>query len=45
MNIPVKLFQNKTSDSEEKILQELLKKFNFVTMATRFFDGIKFCEQ
>ena len=26
---------------EEKILKELLKKFHFVTMATRVFDGIK----
>ena len=31
--------------SEEKIFKELLKKFNFVAMATRIFDGIKFCEQ
>ena len=30
---------------EEKIFKELLKKFNFVAMATRVFDGIKFCEQ
>ena len=29
---------------EEKIFKELLKKLNFVTMATRVFDGIKFCE-
>ena len=29
----------------EKIFKELLKKFNFVAMATRVFDGIKFCEQ
>ena len=29
----------------EEIYTELLKKFNFVTMATRVFDGIKFCEQ
>ena len=29
----------------EKIFKELLKKFNFITMATRVFDGIKFCEQ
>ena len=31
--------------SEEKIFKELLKNFNFVAMATRVFDGIKFCEQ
>ena len=31
--------------SEEEIFKELLKKFNFVAMATRVFDGIKFCEQ
>ena len=30
---------------QEKIFKELLKKFNFVAMATRVFDGIKFCEQ
>ena len=30
---------------EEKIFKELLKKFNFVAIATRVFDGIKFCEQ
>ena len=30
---------------EEKIFKELLKKFNFVAMATRVFDGIEFCEQ
>ena len=30
---------------EEKIFKELFKKFNFVAMATRVFDGIKFCEQ
>ena len=30
---------------EEKIFKELLKKFHFVDMATRVFDGIKFCEQ
>ena len=29
---------------EDKIFKELLKKFNFVAMATRVFDGIKFCE-
>ena len=27
---------------EEKIFKELLKKFNFVAMATGVFDGIKF---
>ena len=31
--------------SEEKIFKELLKKFNFVAMAIKVFDGIKFCEQ
>ena len=30
---------------EEKIFKELLKKIHFVTMTTRVFDGIKFCEQ
>ena len=30
---------------EEKSFKELLKKFHFIAMATRFFDGIKFCEQ
>ena len=30
---------------EEKIFKELLKKINFVAMATRVFDGIKFSEQ
>ena len=30
---------------EEKIFKELLKKFNFIAMATRVFDGIKFCQQ
>ena len=30
---------------EEKIFKELLEKFNFVAMANRVFDGIKFCEQ
>ena len=30
---------------EEKIFKELPKKFRFVSMATRVFDGIKFCEQ
>ena len=30
---------------EEKIFKELVKKFHFVAMATRVFDGIKFCEQ
>ena len=29
---------------EEKIFKELLKKINFVAIATIFFDGIKFCE-
>ena len=31
--------------SEEKILKEFLKNFHLVAMATRVFDGIKFCEQ
>ena len=31
--------------SEEKAFKEWLKKFNFIAMATRVFDGIKFCEQ
>ena len=31
--------------SEENIFKELLKKFHFVTMATKVFDGIKFCEK
>ena len=44
-NIPVKLFQIGPAVPEEKIFKELLKKFNFVAMATRGFDGIKFCEQ
>ena len=43
-NIHVKLFQNRTSSSE-KIFIELLKKFHFVAMGTRGFDGIKFCSQ
>ena len=30
---------------EKKIFKELLKKFHFIAMATRVFDGIKFCEQ
>ena len=30
---------------EEKIFKKLLKKFNFVVMATRVFDGIKLGEQ
>ena len=29
----------------KRFLKELLKKFNFVAMATRVFDGIEFCEQ
>jgi hypothetical protein len=37
--------QNFANSPEEKIFKELLKKFNFVAMATRVFDGIKFCEQ
>ena len=35
----MKLFQN-LSNGEEKIFKELLKKFNFVAMATVVFDGI-----
>ena len=31
--------------SEDKIFKEFLKKFHLVTMATRVFDGIKFCKQ
>ena len=30
---------------EEKIFKEFLKKFHLVSMETRVFDGIKFCEQ
>ena len=30
--------------AEEKIFKKILKKFHFVAMATRVFDGIKFCE-
>ena len=30
--------------SEKKIFKEFLKKFHLVTMATRVFDGIKFCK-
>ena len=30
---------------EEKTFKELFIKFNFIAMATRVFDGIKFCEQ
>ena len=30
---------------EKKIFKELPKKLHFVTMASRVFDGIKFCEQ
>ena len=30
--------------SEEKIFKEFLKKFHLVVMATRVFDGIKFCK-
>ena len=30
---------------EEKIFKEMLKKLHFITMATRDFDGIKFCGQ
>ena len=29
----------------EEIFKELLKKFHVITMATRVFNGIKFCEQ
>ena len=36
-------FQIGLAVSEERIFKELLKKFNFVAMATRVFDGIKFC--
>ena len=49
-NISVKLFlwnyfKIGPAVSEEKNFKELLKKFNFVAMATRVLDGIKFCEQ
>ena len=44
-NIPVKLFQNQTSCSRGEDFKELLKKVHFITMATRVFDGIKFCGQ
>ena len=29
---------------QDKIFKELLKKFHVVTVATRIFDGITFCE-
>ena len=38
-------FKIRPAVSEKKIFKELLKKFNFVAMATKVFDGIKFCEQ
>ena len=44
-NIPAKCGQIGQAVSEEKIFIELLKKFHFVAMATRVFDGIKICEQ
>ena len=31
--------------SEEKVFKEFFKKFNLVVMATRIFDGIKFCAE
>ena len=37
-------FKIRPAVSEKKIFKELLKKFNLVAMATRVFDGIKFCE-
>ena len=44
-NIPVKLFQNRTSGSRGEDIKGLLKKFHFVATATTVFDGIKFSEQ
>ena len=38
-------FKIGTAVPKEDIFKELLKKFYFVTMAARFFDGIKICEQ
>ena len=35
-------FKIRPAVSEKKIFKELLKKFNFVAMATRVFDGINF---
>ena len=34
-NIPVKVFQNLTSSSKEKVFKEVLRKFHSVAMATR----------
>ena len=39
------VFQNRTSGSRGEDFKELLKKFHSVTMTTRVFDGINFCEQ
>ena len=36
---------SKSAVPEEKIFEKLHRKFHLVAMATRFFDGIKFCEQ
>ena len=44
-NNPMKLFIVGPKVSEEKIFNEFLEKFHLVAMATRAFDGIKFCEQ
>ena len=41
----MELFQNWISSSRGDFLKNYLKKFHFVAMATRVFDGIKFCEQ
>ena len=38
-------FKIKPAVTAEKIFKEFYRKFNYVAMATRVFDGIKFCEQ
>ena len=38
-------FKIRAEVPEEKIFKELIKKFHFIAMATRVFDGIKFCKQ
>ena len=43
--IPVNYFKIRPAVPDERIFKELLKKFQFVAMATRVFDGIKFCEK
>ena len=42
----MKLFQIRTNDfrGEDFQKKKLLKKFHLVAMATRVFDGLKFCE-